>query len=133
LRVGFRSGGDEDVGVFGPVGGEFDGGFGGEDEGRGGDVGEVAADGCDRLLPGKGERWNVGGRRIVEKRGGEGGGSVDASVPGYKCARRVEKVVHTARNSFSKDRFSEMEDMIGRRRRGTRKGKRTPPDGRQTA
>jgi hypothetical protein len=55
LRVGFGSGGDEDGRMLGPIGGELDGGFGGEDEGRGGDVGEVAADGCDGLSKGKGE------------------------------------------------------------------------------
>jgi hypothetical protein len=44
-RVGFGGGGQEERGVLGPVGGELDGALRGEDEGRGGDVGEVTAEG----------------------------------------------------------------------------------------
>jgi hypothetical protein len=49
LRVGFRGRSNEDGRMSGPVGRELHGGLGGKDEGRGGDVGEVAADGCNGL------------------------------------------------------------------------------------
>ena len=68
LRVWFRCRRDEDGGVLGPVGGELDRGFSGEDEGWGGDIGEVAADGCNGLIEGRGEMMKTivgenGGRR----------------------------------------------------------------------
>jgi hypothetical protein len=47
LGVGLRGGRNKDVWALGPICRKLDRGFGGEDEGRSGDVGQVAADGCD--------------------------------------------------------------------------------------
>ena len=47
LWVGLRGRRNKNGRVLGPVGWELDGRFGGEDEGWSGDVGQVAADGCD--------------------------------------------------------------------------------------
>lgn len=61
LRVGLCGRSDENGGMFGPVGRELNHGLGGEHEGRGGDVGEVAADGGNGLLSGgrkTPEEWN---------------------------------------------------------------------------
>jgi hypothetical protein len=44
--LGLGCGSEEQGGVLGPVGGEFDGGLGSEDEGWCSDVGKVSAYGC---------------------------------------------------------------------------------------
>ena len=47
--VGFEGWSNEEGGPLGPIGGEFDKGLRGEEEGWRGDDGEITADGCEEL------------------------------------------------------------------------------------